>query len=418
MLGSFGVETNKIMEKKENLYQQRNNLNKEKKISEEKERVKKRGINILVIALILIVIGFANFYSAILRFNDEIVLSKITKHLMIIVLSLFSLIFSSKILNFKLFARKDIRLISMLLGFLVFLIVAFFPNSTIFPTVNGGKGWIRIGPMSLQVTELFKILYIIIVANIFSRNKENKIEKSYWTEFVYVIAYSLILFFVITVFLKDFGTTLHYVMILIFIIFMTDISDKIIWSGIGGVFSLTSLFVFLFYKFGNASSYMHHRLKIFIDGILENKYDRFEAFQIYQSLVGFGTGGILGKGYGNGVQKYSYIPEVETDFAISTFGEEMGLVGMFLILITFFILFILIMNVGENSKTYFGKYLAIGIAGYLITQVIINIGVAIGLIPVLGIPLPFISSGGSSLLTLSIAIGIVININNSKLKDL
>lgn len=76
------------------------------------------------------------------------------------------------------------------------------------------------------------------------------------------------------------------------------------------------------------------------------------------------------------------------------------------------------MNVAENSKSYFGKYLAAAIGGYFITQTIINIGVAIGLIPVLGIPLPFISSGGSSLLALSIAMGLVININNSKLKDL
>ncbi|MCI7224293.1 FtsW/RodA/SpoVE family cell cycle protein, partial [Fusobacterium sp.] len=219
--------------------------------------------------------------------------------------------------------------------------------------------------------------------------------------------------------LKDLGTGIHYVMITFFLIFMSDLKDKIIWPIISiGVSSLT-IFSFLFYKFGESfGGYKHHRLKIFIDGLLENKYDRFEAYQIYQSLVGFGTGGLFGKGYGNGVQKYSYIPEVETDFAISTFGEEMGLVGMFLILVTFLILFTLIMNVAENTKTYFGKYLVASVGGYFITQVIINIGVAIGLIPVLGIPLPFISSGGSSLLALSVAMGLVVSVNNSKLKEI
>ncbi len=96
----------------------------------------------------------------------------------------------------------------------------------------------------------------------------------------------------------------------------------------------------------------------------------------------------------------------------------MGLVGMFLILVTFLILFTLIMNVAENTKTYFGKYLVASVGGYFITQVIINIGVAIGLIPVLGIPLPFISSGGSSLLALSVAMGLVVSVNNSKLKEI
>lgn len=123
---------------------------------------------------------------------------------------------------------------------------------------------------------------------------------------------------------------------------------------------------------------------------------------------------MLGKGFGNGVQKYNYIPEVETDFAIATYAEETGFIGMILLLFLFFSLFFLIMGVANNSKNYFSKYLVGGIAGYFITQVIINIGVAIGLIPVFGIPLPFISSGGSSLLAISISMGLVIYVNNSQ----
>lgn len=408
----------KIDEKKinsDNLYKKMNDLTKEKKKDEERTNVRKRTQNIIIICLILAMIGLANFYSAILRFDSKIVLNKMLKHFIILSLGLVSFTITSKI-NFQRYKKNWVRISFLFIGILVFLTVAFFPSS-IFPTINGGKGWIRIGSISLQITELFKVAYIIMIAGAFAKGKDDNLKTTYWGNFKTVITYLLIFIFLLLC-LKDLGTGIHYIMITLFLIFMTDIKDKIIWPLVSvGVFGLL-IFSTLFYKFGESFGYKHQRMKIFVDGLLENKYDRFEAYQIYQSLVGFGTGGLFGKGYGNGVQKYSYIPEVETDFAISTFGEEMGLVGMFLILVTLLVLFILIMNVAENSKTYFGKYLAAAIGGYFITQVIINIGVAIGLIPVLGIPLPFISSGGSSLLALSAAMGIIININNSKLKDL
>ncbi|WP_022820053.1 FtsW/RodA/SpoVE family cell cycle protein [Fusobacterium russii] len=401
----------------DNLYKKINDINREKRKEEEKNNVKKRTQNIIIICLILIFIGFANFYSAILRFESNIVFNKILKHLLIFSLSVACFLISSKI-NFKIFKARRIRYGFLVLGIFTFLIVAYFPNKDIFPIINGGKGWLRIKGFSLQITEIFKIAYIIMISSLLARGKDDDSEIQVGKNAVSIIIYATIFGFLLTFSLKDLGTAIHYIIITIFLLFLSDLKDKLVWTLVGFGFIFLSSATFLFYKFGESFGYKHHRLKIFVDGILENTYDRVEAYQIYQSLVGFGTGGLFGKGYGNGVQKYSYIPEVETDFAISTFGEEMGLLGMILILITFFILFILIMNVAENSKSYFGKYLAAAIGGYFITQTIINIGVAIGLIPVLGIPLPFISSGGSSLLALSIAMGLVININNSKLKDL
>lgn len=400
----------------DNLYKKINDINKEKKKEEEKNNVKKRTQNIIIICLILILIGFANFYSAILRFDSRIVFNKILKHLLIFSISLTCFLVSSRI-NFKIFSNRRVRYLFLILGLLIFSIVAFFPNKELFPIINGGKGWIRIKGFSLQITELYKVAYILMITSLLARGKDDDSDMTPIKNIASILVY-LGFFIFLLLCLKDLGTGIHYIMITIFLIFLSDIKDKIIWPIISFFFMLLALATYLFYKFGENFGYKHHRLKIFVDGIVENTYDRFEAYQIYQSLVGFGTGGLFGKGYGNGVQKYSYIPEVETDFAISTFGEEMGLFGMILILITFFILFTLIMNVAENSKSYFGKYLASTIAGYFITQVVINIGVAIGLIPVLGIPLPFISSGGSSLLALSVAMGIVININNSKLQEL
>ena len=218
---------------------------------------------------------------------------------------------------------------------------------------------------------------------------------------------------IITYPLHDMGTAIHYVMIAAFMIFLSDISNKALSGLIALVVAIVP--ILLFYTLNFTSDYKRHRVKAFIDGILHSNYTREDSYQIYQSLIAFGTGGVLGKGFGNGVQKYNYIPEVETDFAIANFAEETGFIGMLIILFSFFSLFFLIMGVANNAKNYFSKYLVGGIAGYLITQVIINVGVAIGLLPVFGIPLPFISSGGSSLLAISMSMGLVIYINNRQI---
>ena len=252
----------------------------------------------------------------------------------------------------------------------------------------------------------------MLLANILARGKDDNKKITYWKNFFSIIFYTLIFFIVITFALHDMGTAIHYAMIASFIIFLSDIPNKVIFPAFFGL--LASIPVFLYIFLNTLSGYKLDRVKAFSDGILHGNYTREDAYQIYQSLIAFGTGGILGKGLGNGVQKYNYIPEVETDFAIANFAEETGFVGMIIILFSFFSLFFLIMGVANNSKTYFSKYLVGGVGGYLITQVIINIGVAIGLIPVFGIPLPFISSGGSSLLAISIAMGLVIYVNNTQ----
>ena len=266
--------------------------------------------------------------------------------------------------------------------------------------------------MSLQIPELFKVPFIMLLANILARGKDDNKKITYWKNFFSIIFYTLIFFIVITFALHDMGTAIHYAMIASFIIFLSDIPNKVIFPAFFGLLASIPVFIYIFLN--TLSGYKLDRVKAFVDGILHGNYTRDDAYQIYQSLIAFGTGGILGKGLGNGVQKYNYIPEVETDFAIANFAEETGFVGMIIILFSFFSLFFLIMGVANNSKTYFSKYLVGGVAGYLITQVIINIGVAIGLIPVFGIPLPFISSGGSSLLAISIAMGLVIYVNNTQ----
>ncbi|PID67267.1 MAG: rod shape-determining protein RodA [Fusobacteriales bacterium] len=412
---NLGVKQNNESKKEvseQNIYKKLNDLNKAKKKEDEKKLVGKRQNSVIIIFLILLAVGFFNFYSTISHYSSTSINRKILKFSIILLVSMF--FGSIAYYIYPLLKKRSFRAFLFFGGIFTFLVVAFFPNSNIFPTINGGKGWIRLGGFSLQVTEIFKIIYIILYAGILSRGKDDNenfgIGKNLFTMILYAgIFFSLLLC------LNDLGTGIHYLAITLFLIFVSDIKAIYIWISSTLILISGSFLLYFYYFF--KTGYRHHRVKIYLEGLLHNNYDRLDAFQIYQSLIGIGTGGLFGKGYGNGIQKYNYIPEVETDFAIATFAEELGFVGMLLLLSTFLILFILIMNIAEKSTSYFGKYLVAGIGGYFISQVIINIGVAIGLLPVFGIPLPFISSGGSSLLTLSIAMALVLRVNKETLKD-
>ena len=402
--------------KNNSLYKKVNDIKKEKETEKQNDIIIRRRSIIVSFFLILIVIGFINFLSSISRFDNARILDKIFKQATILTVSfiVFFTMIHNKMGNVisKIISKPSFRPLVLLSSLVIFSIIAIGPDS-IFPTINGGKGWVHIGPVSMQIPEIFKVPFIIVLASILARGKDNKKEISYWGNFCAVIFYTGIFFAMISFPLHDMGTAIHYVMIAAFMIFLSDIPNKILFPTFFGLlFSIPGL---LYIALHATTGYKHDRLNAYIDGILHGIYTREDSYQIYQSLIAFGTGGMLGKGFGNGVQKYNYIPEVETDFAIANFAEETGFVGMFIILFSFFSLFFLMMGVANNAKNYFSKYLVGGIAGYLITQVIINIGVAIGLIPVFGIPLPFISSGGSSLLAISMSMGLVIYINNRQI---
>ena len=394
------------------------NMINEKDEEKRKEKKNKRRNNIISFFFILVMIGSLNFISSISRFDNAKVMDKAFKQSIILGLSLviFILMCTKKFggLFDKTVRGPLFRASFLFLSLGLFIVVALGPSS-VFPTVNGGKGWIRLGSLSLQIPELLKVPFVVSIAGIFARGKDTKekisYKKNFWIAFIYTGAFVAF----ITLALKDMGTAIHYVMIAGFMIFLSDISNKFL-SFVISSFVISGISIF-YYVLNFTNGYKQHRLKVYLEGILYNNYDRVDNYQVYQSLIAFGTGGIFGKGIGNGVQKYNYIPEVETDFAIANLAEETGFVGMIIVLFLFFTLFVLIMNIAGKSKNYFYKYLVSGIAGYIITQVIINIGVAIGLIPVFGIPLPFISAGGSSILALSLSMGYIIYVNNNHTTD-
>ncbi len=273
----------------------------------------------------------------------------------------------------------------------------------------------------------------------------------------------LIPFILLIIFQNDLGTAIHYMAIYMILLFFTNIKLKVVFSVIGGFGALGFGLLTFIYKYGEkiGGGYKARRIIMYVDGIINDGYtgNIDIGYQVAQSLLAFGNGGLFGVGYGNGVQKFSYLPEIHTDFIMALFGEEFGLFGVMLIVAMYLILYNISMNIamtskdyfvpeihtdfimalfGEEfglfgvmlivamylilynismniamtSKDYFGKYLVVGVAGMIITQVLINLFVAVGLLPVFGIPMPLFSYGGSSIITILTGIGIVLSVNN------
>ena len=199
--------------------------------------------------------------------------------------------------------------------------------------------------------------------------------------------------------------------------FLTKVDKKVVTGLVAAGVSTAVTAGYFIYKYSDKLSggYKLERIKIFLEGLFTDKYigNADIGYQVGQSLLAFGNGGLLGRSYGNGVQKYNYLPEIHTDFIMALFGEEMGFIGVLIVIILFFTLYNLIAETGISCKNIFGRYLALGIGGYIISQFLINIFVALGLLPVFGIPMPIFSYGGSSVITIFAGIGIILNINKS-----
>lgn len=406
----------KVKLETENPYYKRNQINRTlKKIDKEKrKRARNRGIVLLLFFLVILSnlnMASASFYS--IYFEG---IKVIRNHFIYIILGIICFIITSKI-NYKLYNKNKISGILFLLSTIIFIIIIIgskIPSlSRVIPHVNGAIGWIRFGSFSVQPSEMMKLPFIIIIAHIMEKCEEERYNDK-------KILFSLLpvmgIFMLLINLQKDLGTSIHYLGIFAFMLFMSRLNMKLIVGSVGAV--LVSIGG-LFYYVSNLTdlsneSYKIKRVGSFLNSLLKNEYDYGIGYQVGQSLIAFGSGGLVGKGYGNGVQKYSYLPEIKTDFILASYGEEFGFIGMLLLLTIFLLLFNIIQKTAVETKDYFGKYLAIGIGGYIIIQMVINLSVALGILPVFGIPMPFFSSGGSSLITVFSALGIIININKQR----
>ena len=352
---------------------------------------------LLIDILLLLLFGLIMIYSASsiwasYKFNDSFHYVKLQLLFMIVGLVIVKIV--SKI-SYKTYYDKS----NIILGIcFILLILVLIPG--IGKIRNGSRSWFGIGPFGIQPSEFAKLGLIIFTSKYLS--KSNKFLKSYKNG-VFPILGILLVFFGLIMLQPDLGTGMVLVVTIVSLLFIAGVNMKFfIGGGLLGIIGIIVLIII--------APYRMDRITAFINPW---KDPLGTGFQIIQSLYAIGPGGLLGRGYLNSIQKQFYLPEPQTDFIFSIIAEEFGIVGAFIVVILFVIFLIRGINIALKSKDSFSKYLAFGMTFQIIFQAIMNLMVVVGLIPVTGVTLPFLSYGGSSLLISMICVGILLNISKN-----
>ncbi|USN94551.1 MAG: rod shape-determining protein RodA [Candidatus Nomurabacteria bacterium] len=270
-------------------------------------------------------------------------------------------------------------------------------------TVKGSKSWFDFGFLSFQPSDLAKLALILILSKYFSRRHiEIKRLKHIFISLIYMaVPFGLI-------FLQpDFGSAMVLFFIWAGMALVAGISRKHL-SILGGI-CLAAFIVMWFFVF---QPYQKERLSTFINPLSDLQG---AGYNTYQSIIAVGSGQFLGKGFGFGTQsRLEFLPEYETDFVFAAFSEEWGFVGVMVLLFFFFLLLWRIINTAEKGETNFEILFCSGVAILFFSHILVNIGMNLGVMPVTGIPLPFMSYGGSHILVESILLGIVLAMGRYK----
>ena len=283
-------------------------------------------------------------------------------------------------------------LVVVTLGLLVLVLVPHFGVSA-----GGSSRWIGFGMFQLQPSELMKLALAVFAADLLTRRADASSKpKMVIVPVLAVLGISGLLI------LKqpDMGTALVLACIAFGILFMGGVPMAPILKILGG-FACLAIVV------GLADPYRRDRILSFLN---PGANKSGSGYQVWQSLIGLGTGHVFGLGLGGGRSKWGSLPNAHTDFIFSVVGEELGLVGAVFLLGLFFALAWFGLRAATRAPDRFGSLLAVGITTWITSQALINVGAVIGVLPVTGIPLPFISFGGSSLIITMAAVGILLNI--------
>lgn len=262
---------------------------------------------------------------------------------------------------------------------------------------GGACRWLKLGTITFQPSEFVKLALVVYLA--YSLSKKQDMIRDFYVGFApHVIIFVLLAILVMTQ--PDFGTVLIFGVITWTMMFIAGVKIRYLCLPIPFFIPLGYFFV---YKVG----YRMNRIFAF----LHPWEDRMNTgYQITHSLKAFGSGGIFGKGLGLGMQKLHYLPEPHTDFILSVIGEELGLAGVLFIFVLYVIVIWRGARIARKSENLFGALLAAGLTTSLGIQLVINAGVALGVLPTKGLTLPFISYGGTSLLINMVCMGILMNI--------
>ncbi len=285
-----------------------------------------------------------------------------------------------------------------LLASIVLLGLLFVPGLGV--RVGGAMRWLRLPGLTLQPAELVKLALVLYLAHSLTRKKE-KVRSFLKGYFPYIIVLAVLLGMLVKQ--PDLGSAM--------IIAGVALSMLIV-AGVRWLYILPTVMMTipLVYFLIMQVDYRRRRIMAFLDP-WDDPFDT--GFQIIQSLVAFGNGGIVGQGLGIGEQKLFYLPEAHTDFIYSVIGEELGLIGTILVAAMFLLLVLCGIRIALQCQDPFGRNLAFGLSILIGLEAFVNLAVCLGLLPTKGLALPFVSYGGTSLVVSLLAVGILLNISSS-----
>ncbi|MFJ7745212.1 rod shape-determining protein RodA [Peribacillus sp. NPDC097295] len=297
-------------------------------------------------------------------------------------------------------------------GLLLLLLLLIMPDS-IAPVRNGAKSWFIIKPLgSIQPSEFMKVFLILALANVISNHHLKNTLKTIQTDLWLLVKIGLVTGAPLLLIMQqpDLGTSLVILSIMIGMIFISGISWKILLPIVSvGMVAISTIMYFVLWhpelleKIG-VKTYQFGRIYSWLDPY---NYASSEGYHLTKSLLAIGSGQTTGKGIGS---REVYLPESHSDFIFSIIGEEFGFIGSSIIISLFFLLVYHITKTGMDTRNNFYTYICVGIISMLTFHVFQNIGMTVGILPITGIPLPFISYGGSSLMGNMMAMGLIFSI--------
>lgn len=361
-----------------------------------KKMLKNMEWGILVCTILLIVIGLVALFSATQNsghgeFIKQIIWLAISIPIAVVVL----------FTDYELIAKISPAFYG---GMIVLLIGVLFTNS-----INGAHSWFDIGFFSLQPSEFMKIFFVLTFASVVSKIQERgKNEISRPTRLIMVLAVAALPIGLI-ILEPDLGTAMSFIVATLMVLFSANIDKRYIITGILLIVILAPILYFFVLP-----EHAKTRIDVFLNPDLD---PRGSGYNIIQSKLAIGAGQLFGMGLLKGNQtQLGFLYPKTTDFIYSVIGEELGFVATVSIVIIYTVLITKAIYVAKTAKDDLGSYIAIGIVGIFLFHMIENIGMTIGLLPITGVPLPFVSYGGSSLISSSVLIALLLNISGKRQK--
>ena len=340
----------------------------------------------------IIMIYSASYIWADYKFNDAF---KYVKHQsLFFIIGVILMIIISKI-DYKIYLKNSNKI--LLLCVILLILVAIPGIGTV---RNGSSSWFGIGSFGIQPSEFTKLALIMFTSKYLVKNEKNL--KKIISGVIPILSVTMFIFGLIML-QPDFGTGTIIVMSIICLLFIAGINFKFFLKiGIIGIIGVVILIAVAPYRLARIVSFLNPWSDPLGSG-----------FQIIQSLYAIGPGGLFGYGFLNSRQKHFYLPEPQTDFIFAIISEEFGFLGIVIVASLFLIIILSGFKIARNCSDMFGKYLVFGIIFQIAFQTVLNLMVVVGLIPVTGVTLPFLSYGGSSLLITLCSMGIVLNISRN-----